>query len=202
MKYFIGIHDWCLLYIRLRRINLVYSCSLTETIIIISILWNMQLLRFTIEITITVKFCANDVQHNSDSHQTELDSTMKSWNGSVFSKILKITWSVFSKILTITWPVFSKILNEHRRVRPWVRDVRCHLWVRKVWPVRKHYLCPDHVVCNVTFLLSHVTKESNNTGIILYMRPANERRRYIVMSSLFCWAHIQNDPWLQIVWWI
>ena len=26
--------------------------------------------------------------------------------------------------------------------------------------------------------------------------PANERRRYIVTSSLIDWAHIQNDPWI------
>ena len=30
--------------------------------------------------------------------------------------------------------------------------------------------------------------------IILYMHPANERRRYIVTSSLIGWAHVQNDP--------
>ena len=32
------------------------------------------------------------------------------------------------------------------------------------------------------------------TGIILHMRLANERRRYIVTSYLIGWAHIQNDP--------
>ena len=31
-------------------------------------------------------------------------------------------------------------------------------------------------------------------GIILWMRPANERQRYIVMSSPIGWAHTQNDP--------
>ena len=36
-----------------------------------------------------------------------------------------------------------------------------------------------------------------STGIILYMRRANERRRYIVTSSLIGWAHLQNDPWFQ-----
>ena len=30
-------------------------------------------------------------------------------------------------------------------------------------------------------------------GIISYMRPANERRRYNVTSSLIDWAHRQND---------
>ena len=33
------------------------------------------------------------------------------------------------------------------------------------------------------------------TGFILCMCPANERRRYIVTSSLIGWAHIQYDPW-------
>ena len=33
------------------------------------------------------------------------------------------------------------------------------------------------------------------SGIILCMRPANERRRYTVTSCLIGWAHTQNDPW-------
>ena len=36
----------------------------------------------------------------------------------------------------------------------------------------------------------------DKSGIILYMRPANERRRYILTSSLIGWAHTQNDPCL------
>ena len=31
-------------------------------------------------------------------------------------------------------------------------------------------------------------------GIILHIRPANERRRYNVTSSLIGWAHTQNEP--------
>ena len=34
----------------------------------------------------------------------------------------------------------------------------------------------------------------HDTGIILWMRPANERRRYIVTSSFIGWAHSQNNP--------
>ena len=34
-----------------------------------------------------------------------------------------------------------------------------------------------------------------HTGIILYMRSANERWRYTVTPSLIGWAHTQNDPW-------
>ena len=37
------------------------------------------------------------------------------------------------------------------------------------------------------------------TGIILSMRPSNERRRYGVASSLIGWAHAQNDPDVQIM---
>ena len=32
------------------------------------------------------------------------------------------------------------------------------------------------------------------TDIIFCMRPANERRRYIVTSYCIDWVHIQNDP--------
>ena len=35
------------------------------------------------------------------------------------------------------------------------------------------------------------------TGIILCLHPANERRRYIVTSSLIGWVHTQNDPCLK-----
>ena len=31
--------------------------------------------------------------------------------------------------------------------------------------------------------------------IILSMRQANERRRYIVTLSLIVWAHAEKDPW-------
>ena len=33
-------------------------------------------------------------------------------------------------------------------------------------------------------------------GIVLFMHPASERRRYNVTPSLIDWAHIQNDPWI------
>ena len=35
-------------------------------------------------------------------------------------------------------------------------------------------------------------------GIILYMRPANARRRYSATPSLIGWAHTDNDPCLQV----
>ena len=39
-------------------------------------------------------------------------------------------------------------------------------------------------------------KMEGKAGIILWMRTANERRRYIVTSSLTGWTHSQNDPWI------
>ena len=36
------------------------------------------------------------------------------------------------------------------------------------------------------------------TGAILCMRPATEKWRYIVTSSLIDWAHTQNDPWYNL----
>ena len=38
-------------------------------------------------------------------------------------------------------------------------------------------------------------KTDRNTGNILCMHPANERRPDIVTSSLIGWAHISNEPW-------
>ena len=52
-----------------------------------------------------------------------------------------------------------------------------------------------------TFWYQHVSVHSDeeiykqHTGIILCMRPANERRRYNVTSSLIGWVHSQDDPW-------
>ena len=43
---------------------------------------------------------------------------------------------------------------------------------------------------NMMFLMPHLI----SPGIILCMHPANERRRYIVTSSLIGWVHTQNDP--------
>ena len=42
----------------------------------------------------------------------------------------------------------------------------------------------------------HHEISSNNivAGIVLWMRPANERWRYTVTPSFIGWAHTQNDP--------
>ena len=39
-------------------------------------------------------------------------------------------------------------------------------------------------------------------GIILCIRPANERRRYNVTSSLNVWAHTQNDVTSSLISWV
>ena len=54
----------------------------------------------------------------------------------------------------------------------------CMLWKHLKWNTQ-----------SIKFLLA---------GIILGVGLANERRRYIVTSSLIGWAHTENDPWLVI----
>ena len=50
---------------------------------------------------------------------------------------------------------------------------------------------PDYFVISIDLFLTwcHPVAE-----IIWCMRPANERRRYIVTSSIIGWVHTQNDP--------
>ena len=36
--------------------------------------------------------------------------------------------------------------------------------------------------------------------VILWMRPANKRRSYIVTLSLIGWMHARKDPWRQMGW--
>ena len=55
-------------------------------------------------------------------------------------------------------------------------------WDRSRWNLRT---CDLGMICRLT------------AGTILWMRPANERRRYNVTSSLIGWAHTQNDLCLQ-----
>ena len=56
-------------------------------------------------------------------------------------------------------------------------------------------------------LYTHHKSHSYYT-IILYMRPADERRRYIVTSSPIGWAHAQNHPcycnqnYTRMIYWI
>ena len=62
----------------------------------------------------------------------------------------------------------------------------------------------DIPLWSVTLLWNKLCFVIHITGVfsswpILYMRPANERRRYIVTSSLIGWAHTQNDHWCPLI---
>ena len=48
-----------------------------------------------------------------------------------------------------------------------------------------------HNCGTISWLISH--QSAIFTGIILCVRPANERRRYILTLSLIDWAHIANS---------
>ena len=54
----------------------------------------------------------------------------------------------------------------------------------------------DHVMTGNACNQGRARSSAVLAGIILCMRPANERRRYIVTSSFIGWAHAQTDPCL------
>ena len=49
-------------------------------------------------------------------------------------------------------------------------------------------------ISNVPIIIHFDLSSHCNAGFILCMRPANERRRYIVTSSLIGRTHTQNEP--------
>ena len=62
-------------------------------------------------------------------------------------------------------------------------------------------LCTYDYLSMLGVKLNHVSKRDpwyerhpSPARIILCLHPANERRRYIVTSSLIGWVHTQNDP--------
>ena len=66
-----------------------------------------------------------------------------------------------------------------------------------VFPFR----CPSYIcMLGCDRYQSILCKSGGDTNhaveVILSTGPANERRRFIVTSSLVGWAHTQNDPWL------
>ena len=55
------------------------------------------------------------------------------------------------------------------------------------------------IFCLITVIsVGNHTVEAKTSGIISCKWPANERRRYIVMSSLIGWPHTHNDSWILI----
>ena len=69
-------------------------------------------------------------------------------------------------------------------------------WSRIYWWALLLWFVPwwlQHVFCDVMMSLKYANS-AVCTGIILWMRPFNERWRYVVTSYLIGWAHLQNDP--------
>ena len=60
-----------------------------------------------------------------------------------------------------------------------------------VWPNMTFYHLLLFNLYIKGFVFSHIT----NAGLILGLRPANERRRYTITPSLIGWAQTQNKPW-------
>ena len=69
-------------------------------------------------------------------------------------------------------------------------------------------ICPPPLrVVTMKFVMMHILsvetalvvkseiQVKKNTGLILGLRPANERRRYKVTPSLIGWAQNWNQPW-------
>ena len=52
----------------------------------------------------------------------------------------------------------------------------------------------------VSGMSSSLAVSEEPAGLILGLRPANERRRYKVMPSLIGWVQTQNQPWASIDW--
>ena len=66
-------------------------------------------------------------------------------------------------------------------------NVKCHVHGAGV-PVGSPRIARLASTCERPHLLHY-------PGLVFCMRPANERRRYTVTSSLVGWAHTQKDPW-------
>ena len=63
-----------------------------------------------------------------------------------------------------------------------------------------YVLCIQIKLCHVNyisvfFVFTCFSIDVPEAGIILCMRPAKEKRRYILTWSLIGWAHTQNDLW-------
>ena len=104
-----------------------------------------------------------------------------------------------------TWPNFNiNITSKRRRDNDFFITSKTNL------------VCPNFKVCSWGFSGYQVSVDLCNAakrvktmawiydepvhwclsraGLLLWMGPANERRRYIVTSFLSGWAHTQNDP--------
>ena len=125
---------------------------------------------------ITIHLCQDfraDSRHAPSQWETSLQSnTISHWLGTNLESA----------------PSFDMIFlqNPHKRQRKCSSPMRaaCGIFCVSSYFVYCHCCISWNIVPYWTML----------HGIILCMHPANERRRYIVTSSLIGWAHIQNDP--------
>ena len=87
----------------------------------------------------------------------------------------------------------SPVTGEFPSQRPVTRsiDVFFHLCLNKRLSKQSWGWWFETPSCS---LWRHCNAMMLNQGSFLYMHSANERRRYIVTSSLIGWAHTQNDP--------
>ena len=76
-----------------------------------------------------------------------------------------------------------------------------YIWKRRLQNVSHFVPAPfrpqwvNTQACQMSFCVyTGLNLGYRSTWIILCMRSTNERRRYIVTSSLIGWAHTQNDP--------
>ena len=91
-----------------------------------------------------------------------------------------------NKISYILWFDLCSIFSETNWCRCTTTDHMILLWFQACdWDCH----CPGALAEKLPGMYSN-----SQAGIILHMHPANERRHYIVTSSLIGWEHTQNDP--------
>ena len=99
------------------------------------------------------------------------------WRGSI--------WTNGTNLWYIYWN--RDKLNKAHRGFLIIKLLHCDaVWLDRLW------LCYQHMMQNAWEGICYM----GCAGIIFGMRPANERRRCIVTSSLIGWTPTQNDPWV------
>ena len=134
-----------------------------------------------------VQDCSNSI---ADTLELLQSCTKPSIHDNLFG--LTNTWNVDHTQVTVpildcwrtvveTIKIFSDGKHSDKDLQLWCEAFRMrdlHLWLEAVIPI--------------------IVALRYDAGIILWMRPANERWRYTVPSSFIGWAHTQTDPW----WWL
>ena len=126
-----------------------------------------------------------------------------SWTGIIHSFMWSLTFTVHPIEYAHGFVVLCFVVVAlHDDIITWKHFL--HFW--PLWgesnsdwliPLTKGQWCRSLIFLDVS--LNKMGNQSSGQWfavIILWMRPANERRHYIVMLSLIGWAHAQNDPWI------